>query len=118
MFFRLKWKYERVDLIGGSVTNSKTKKLSYKIESVEDLADLISGLSSERFVLLKLIKESSPGSIYQLAQLAGKSQPYVQKEMRFLEDLGLVSFKKQISDGRVKMIPVVSYSSLNIEISL
>ena len=96
----------------------KTKKLSYNIKSVEDLAELISGLSSERFQLLKTIKELSPGSIYQLATMVGKSQPYVQKEIRYLADLGLVTFKKDKSDGRLKMVPVVSYSSLSIEINL
>lgn len=94
------------------------KKLSYKIKSVEDLADLIRGLSSERFLLLKTIKELSPQSIYQLATMVGKSQPYVQKEMRHLAELGLVTFKKSKSEGRLKMIPIVAYSSLNIEISL
>lgn len=94
------------------------KKLAYKIKSVEELADLISGLSKERFQLLKLIKELNPGSIYQLASMAGKSQPYVQKEVRYLAELGLVSFKKQRADGRLKMVPVVAYSSLSIEISL
>lgn len=97
---------------------SANKKLAYKIKSVEDLADLLSGLSPERFLLLKTIKDLAPGSIYQLANMVGKSQPYVQKEMRYLEELGLVSFKKLKSDGRLKMVPVVSYSSLNIEISL
>ncbi len=100
------------------MAEATNKKLSYKIKSVEDLADLISGLSGERFLLLKIIKESSPGTIYQLALLAGKSQPYVQKEMRYLADLGLVSFKKQKSAGRIKMVPVVPYTSLNIEITL
>lgn len=94
------------------------KKLSYKVQSVEDLADLISGLSSERFLLLKTIRELNPQSIYQLAAMVGKSQPYVQKEMRYLADLGLVTFKKSMSDGRLKMIPIVAYSRLNIEISL
>lgn len=100
------------------MTDGNSKKLSYKIKSVEDLADLITGLSSERFLLLKTIRELNPQSIYQLATMVGKSQPYVQKEMRHLAELGLVTFKRSISDGRLKMIPVVAYSRLNIEISL
>lgn len=100
------------------MNEASNKKLVYKIKTVEDLAELLSGLASERFLLLKTIKDLSPGSIYQLANMVGKSQPYVQKEMRYLEELGLVSFKKHKSDGRLKMVPVISYSSLNIEISL
>lgn len=94
------------------------KKLSYKIKKMEDLRNLLKGLSSERFLILKAIKDQTPNSIYQLAGMINKSQPYVQKEIKYLEDLGLITLKKTKSDGRVKMVPTIQYSILNIEISL
>jgi predicted transcriptional regulator len=93
------------------------KKLSYKIKKMEDLRDLLKGLSGERFLLLKAIKDQAPNSIYQLATFVNKSQPYVQKEIKYLEDLGLITLRKSKSDGRTKMVPTISYSILNIEIS-
>ena len=95
-----------------------SKRLSYKIKTLEDLRDLLKGLSGERFLLLKAIKEQMPSSIYQLATMVNKSQPYVQKEMKYLEDLGLITLKKTKSDGRSKLVPTVLYSVLNIEITL
>ncbi len=82
---------------------------------MQDFIDLFAGLSKQRLELLWQIKSLKPESVYELANTLKKSQPYIQKEVGFLAQKGLVTLKKTKSDGRNRVKPEVNYQILALE---
>lgn len=92
------------------------KKMLIKVRKMPDFIDLFTGLSRQRLELLWQIKSLSPESVYELAKTLQKSQPYIQKEVNFLAQKGLVSLKKSKTAGRNRSKPEVNYQVLTLEI--
>lgn len=86
-----------------------------KVKSKKDFIDFFAGLSKQRLDLLCQIKALSPESVYELAAVLKKSQPYIQKEVNFLADKGLITLKKSKSSGRNRVKPEVNYQVLSLE---
>ena len=82
--------------------------------SLESLRKVLTGKRTE---LLKAIKEKSPGSVYELAKLAGRDLKSVNTDLKILKSLGLVSLHKS-NEGRTRVKPIVEFDKLNIEIAL
>ncbi|MES2803894.1 MAG: hypothetical protein V4654_15485 [Bdellovibrionota bacterium] len=91
------------------------KKMLVKVKKMQDFIDLFSGLSKQRLELLWQIKTLRPESVYELANTLQKSQPYIQKEVNFLAQKGLVALKKSKTDGRSRVKPEVNYQILSLE---
>ena len=91
------------------------KKMLIKVKKMQDFVDLFAGLSKQRLELLWQIKSLRPESVYELANALKKSQPYVQKEVNFLADKGLINLKKHKIDGRSRVKPEVNYQVLTLE---
>lgn len=86
-----------------------------KVKKMQDFVDLFAGLSKQRLELLCRIKELKPESVYELANALQKSQPYIQKEVNFLAEKGLVSLIKSKNAGRNRVKPEVNYKVLAFE---
>jgi len=91
------------------------KKMVIKTKNKKDFFELMSGLSNQRLELLWWIKEHSPDSVYELAKIVNKSQPYVQKELKFLEKKGFIVLKKTKINGRKRVAPIMEYNILSFE---
>lgn len=91
------------------------KKMLIKVKKMQDFIDLFAGLSKQRLELLWQIKALKPQSVYELASTLKKSQPYVQKEVNFLANKGLITLKKSKTDGRNRVKPEVNYQVLAFE---
>lgn len=79
-----------------------------------DLKDLLQIASESRLSLFAAILNEKPSSIYDLADKLGKSQPYVLKEVRVLESLGLIKLIKETVSGRERLRPEALYSNIVI----
>lgn len=75
-------------------------------------------LTPERVGLLKRIRREKPGSVYELAKLAGRDRKSVITDLRILKNLGLVTTSKREVDGRPHQVPHVSYSRLEIAVEV
>ena len=91
------------------------KKMLIKVKKMQDFIDLFAGLSKQRLELLWKIKSLRPESVYELANTLKKSQPYIQKEVNFLAEKGLITIKKSKTDGRNRVKPEVNYQVLSFE---
>ncbi len=94
----------------------KTKKMVVKLHKIEEMVALFAGLSKARLELLWKIRQFNPDSIYELSVLMKKSQPYLQKEILFLESKGLLSLEKAKSNGRTRLKPQFNYRVLTFEL--
>ncbi|MFN3454413.1 MAG: MarR family transcriptional regulator [Pseudobdellovibrio sp.] len=86
------------------------------MQKKQDFLDLFTGLSRQRLELIWEIKQANPSSVYELSKLLNKSQPYLQKEINFLESKGLITLKKNKVNGRHRVKPEVIYQILAIEV--
>jgi predicted transcriptional regulator len=67
-----------------------------------------------RLEIFRAIVNIKPGSIYELAEKLQKSQPYILKEVRILEALGLIQLKKESDGNREKLRPIALYSNIEL----
>lgn len=91
----------------------KKKKPGIYFESLEVMRKAI---TPERVRILKVIKEKHPDSIYKLAKLLGRNLKNVSDDVHYLAELGLIELGKGKSNGREKIIPLVSYDKILLEI--
>lgn len=75
-------------------------------------------LNSNRIALLNLIKEAQPESIYQLAQLCGRDQGNVTKDINLLHEYGFVEIVKSKEGNRVKSEPKLESEGIEMVIKL
>lgn len=92
------------------------KKLLIKTTKKHEFIDLFTGLSKQLLELLWQVKRLKPESVYELALVLKKSQPYIQKEIAFLKEKGLLTLKKSKSNGRTRLKPEVNYQVLTLEL--
>lgn len=80
-----------------------------------DLKSLLQIASESRLGIFGAILREKPLSIYELAEKVGKSQPYVLKEARVLEALGLIRLNREFDGGRERIRPEALYSKIVID---
>jgi predicted transcriptional regulator len=71
-------------------------------------------MTPQRFALLKMIREKQPGSISELAEIAGRDIKNVSEDVRVLVGLGLVELART---GRNKA-PRVRFEKITLEIAV
>ena len=87
------------------------KKVEPVIEtSFQSVEDLRKTLTAKRLELLHCIKHQQPKSIYQLAKMVKRDFKNVQKDVKLLENLGLIEFVKEKNKERV----IVPYDRLQV----
>ncbi len=96
------------------IIRRQAMKMEPRTLSFPDLAALRSILTDERIRLLQLVQTKKPGSILELARLAGRQYANVFNDLQTLQSLGLV----QLSNKNRKTVPVSSFAELEIKIPL
>ncbi|MBI3593033.1 MAG: ArsR family transcriptional regulator [Nitrospirae bacterium] len=92
---------------------AKKRKPGIYFESLEVMRKAV---TPERVRILKVIKEKHPDSIYELAKLLGRNLKNVSDDVHYLAELGLIELGKGKSNGREKIIPLVNYDKILLEI--
>jgi predicted transcriptional regulator len=82
----------------------------------ESLEVMRKAITHERVKILTVIKEKHPKSIYELAKLLNRNLKNVADDVHYLAELGLIELEKGKSNGREKIIPLVNYDKILLEI--
>lgn len=77
-----------------------------------NLAVLLQMATQTRLEIFYMIVKNKPHSIYELSEKLEKSQPYILKEVKILEGLGLITLKKELDGNRERLRPVALYSNI------
>jgi len=75
-------------------------------------------LTRERLGLLRMIKARQPGSIYELAGMAGRDLKNVQEDIRILERHGLVRIAERPRGSRKVKVPQVPFEEIALKIAI
>lgn len=76
-------------------------------------------LTPNRLALLRTIRTKRPGSIYELAKVAGRDLKNVQDDLRLLERYGLVRIGHGRSSGKRKVrIPQAVFEEISLRIAI
>ncbi len=82
------------------------------------ISSLRSLLSNEKARLLHICKTKKPLSIYELSKLLGRDFKAVRKDIKLLEQFGLIELISSIKQGRERLRPVVDADQLIITLNL
>jgi predicted transcriptional regulator len=82
------------------------------------LKALLAVATENRLGLFRLIHEDAPASLYDLAKLCDRDLSYVSKEVRVLENLGLIELQKKVVQGRERLRPVALYDRIVVDFDL
>jgi len=72
-------------------------------------------LTNKRLLILKMVREQSPSSVYELAKMLGRDLKNVNQDLKLLAEVGLVTLEKKQTDKK-RVIPHVDYSKILLEI--
>jgi predicted transcriptional regulator len=75
-------------------------------------------LTRERLGLLRTIRTQQPGSVYELARMAGRDLKNVQDDIRILERHGLVKITKRPRGSRKVKVPQVPFEEIALKIAI
>lgn len=79
-----------------------------------DLVD--SFINPTRAKIIQAVKTHKPKSIYELSKILKMDQGYIQKEVQFLEGLGVLAVETVKEGGRQKSVPRVLFDRFVIDI--
>ncbi|MBT4350950.1 ArsR family transcriptional regulator, partial [archaeon] len=85
--------------------------------SFQSLEQLRTFLTPKRIELLRTIRHKEPKSIYELAKIVNRTTENVNTDVKLLKNLGFVKLKK-VEENRIKVIPMVSYDKMTLEIDV
>ena len=83
----------------------------------EDTEAFRKALTSKRLELLRLIRKHQPKTLHTLSRLAGRDTKNISQDLRLLENLGLVSIRKE-KTGRKEVSPSVDYDAIELMIAV
>jgi len=72
-------------------------------------------LTNKRLLILKVIRERKPASVYELAKILGRDIKNVNQDLKLLSDSGLVTLEKT-ETGKKRVVPHVDYAKILLEI--
>jgi len=74
-------------------------------------------ITEKRLELLHVIKQKTPGSVYELAKEVDRDLKSVNTDLSILKELGLVSLE-ETKEERIKTKPTVDFDKINVEIEI
>ncbi len=97
----------------------KSRKLSKAVPvlSFPSITEMVRTLTPKRLELLRLIRRQRPGSVRQLASLAGRDIKNVSTDLRVLENLGLVETQER-ETSRQRKHPRSVFDRLDLHVYL
>jgi predicted transcriptional regulator len=97
------------DSLGGNPYLKPNELVSKSLKAIFQLA------TEARLEIFGAIVNQQPNSINDLAGKLGKSQPYILKEVRTLESLGLIKLVQEFDGQRERLKPVALFSKIVID---
>lgn len=82
------------------------------------LKALLSVATENRLQLFRIIHQNHPASVYHLAKLFDRDMSYVSKEVRVLENLGLITLLRETVQGRERFKPVALFDRIVVDFDL
>ena len=83
----------------------------------ENLKAFRRALTEKRLEMLHVIKEKQPSSVYELAKILNRDIKNVTMDIEYLEQVGLVELKRT-KEKRERIIPLVEYDKIDLEIAV
>jgi len=81
---------------------------------LHSISDLNKILTPQRYRLICMLKKKKPRSINILAKLLGRDRANVQRDLKYLEGLGLVS----LEEHKLETTPTFNFEKILVEISV
>lgn len=97
---------------------SKGEKIKENKIVVESLDDLRKVLTKERIRLLHTIRTKKPKSIYDLSLMLERDRKAIITDIEILKRLDLVKITKRRTLKRMRTVPTVSYTKIDVAISV
>ena len=72
-------------------------------------------LTNNRLLILKVIREHKPKSVYELARILGRDLKNVNQDLKLLSEIGLITLERRETDKK-RVMPHVDYSKILLEI--
>ena len=90
------------------------RKESIIFDSIDQFRKIV---TNKRIELLKVIRHKKPKSVYELAKLVDRSVDNVNNDIRLLEQMGFLETEKT-KEGRSKLMPLVDFDKIEIELPI
>ena len=97
---------------------SKGEKIREDKIVVESLDELRKVLTKERIRLLHAIKTKKPKSVYDLSLMLERDRKATITDIEILKRLGLVKIAKRRTMKRIRTVPTVPYTKIDVAISV
>lgn len=97
---------------------SKGEKIREDKIVVESLDELRKVLTKERIRLLHTIRTKKPKSIYDLSLMLERDRKAIITDIEILKRLGLVKIAKRRTMKRMRTVPTVPYTKIDVAISV
>ncbi|PIV70148.1 MAG: ArsR family transcriptional regulator [Euryarchaeota archaeon CG01_land_8_20_14_3_00_38_12] len=97
---------------------SKGEKIREDKIVVESLDELRKVLTKERIRLLHAIRTKKPKSIYDLSLMLERDRKATITDIEILKRLGLVKIAKRRTMKRIRTVPTVPYTKIDVAISV
>ncbi|OGP64431.1 MAG: hypothetical protein A2169_01225 [Deltaproteobacteria bacterium RBG_13_47_9] len=88
------------------------KEKGIYFDSIDDMRAV---LTNNRLMILRVIKENKPRSVYELSKKLGRDLKNVNQDLKLLADIGLVTLEATKTDKR-RIRPHVDYGKITLEI--
>lgn len=75
-------------------------------------------LSPERLKLLHVIREKRPNSVQELSRILGRDRKNVSEDIALLSNIGLIQVEETMKGKRTKIVPLVDYEKIQLEIAV
>lgn len=97
---------------------SKGEKVREDKIVVESLDELRKVLTKERIRLLHVIRTKKPKSVYDLSLMLERDRKAIITDIEILKRLGLVKIAKRRTMKRMRTVPSVPYTKIDVAISV
>jgi len=88
------------------------KKKGIFFESIDDMRAV---LTNNRLMILKVIRENNPKSVYELSKVLRRNLKNVNEDLKLLAEIGLVTLEATKTDKK-RITPHVDYAKITLEI--
>lgn len=88
-----------------------------RVLAFESAAVMRKFLTPKRQLLIRMIRRKEPSSVYELAGIVGRDRKAVAEDLKVLENLGLISYRTSVRNGRARSQPVTAYDAMDIRVS-
>ncbi|MEM2932716.1 MAG: HTH domain-containing protein [Candidatus Pacearchaeota archaeon] len=83
--------------------------------NIEGIKKLRNIFSEERAKILFTLKQERPESIYQLAKKLGRDVKAVKKDLKILEQIGVITLTQEKKKARIKIKPQIAVDEINVK---